>query len=101
MPENPKQPRRVHSDEFKRSAVELVTKKGYTIKQAADAVAVAPRSIRDWIKKFDASAIPASVGSSNDALIAENRRLKKALLQAEMERDILKKATAYFAKESK
>ena len=30
MPENPRQPRRVHSDEFKRSAVELVTKKGYT-----------------------------------------------------------------------
>jgi transposase-like protein len=36
---------------------------------------------------------------ANDAILAENKRLKKALAQAELERDILKKVAAYFAKE--
>jgi transposase len=86
---------RSFTEEFKRDAVE-----GYTYKNAADAVGVCSRTIRDWYDKFavppEACGDDATVGE----LQAELKRLRKELKQAELEREILKKATAYFAKES-
>lgn len=89
--------KRKFSGEFKVSAVKLVEEQGYTIAQAAKSLGVDPGSIRDWIKKFGGRADPAP--SSEGALKAELERLRKENRRLLMEREILKKATAFFAKE--
>ncbi len=87
-------------DDFKRDAVRLITEQQYKFKAAAQAVGVSEKSLRDWYKKF--APPPASCGdeATLDDLREENKRLRKQLKRAELEREILKKATAYFAKES-
>jgi transposase len=101
MSKKPKRVRRTYSEEFKRDAVNLVVKQSYSFSKAADAVGVSSRSLREWHEKFAPEPEPCGEGASLQELTAENKRLRKQLQQAEMEREILKKATAYFAKESK
>lgn len=101
MSEKPKRVRRTFPEEFKRDAVNLVVKQGYSFKAAAEAVNVSPRSLREWHEKYAPEPVPCDEKASLKELAAENKRLRKKLQQAELEREILKKATAYFAKESK
>ncbi len=100
MSNNGKRERRIFSEQFKRDAVRLVVVEGYSFAAAARAVNVAPGSLRDWHDQY----APAPEACGDDAnvqqLKVENQRLRKQLRQAELEREILKKATAYFAKES-
>ena len=91
---------RSFSEEFKRDAVRLVVEENYTFKAAAEAVGVSPASLRDWYRKFVPPPEPCGEDASFEQLQEENKRLRKQLRRAEMEREILKKATAYFAKES-
>jgi len=95
-----KQPRRSFTEEFKRDAVNLVAVQGYSFSRAAQAVGVSSNSLRGWYEKYapqpDVCGEDATVGQLQD----ENKRLRKKLREAEMEREILKKATAFFAKES-
>ena len=100
METNNKRGRRSFNEEFKRDAVNLVVAEGYSFKAAADAVGVAPRSIREWYQKFVPEPEPCGAGATVEQLQQENKRLRKELKRAELEREILKKATAYFAKES-
>ena len=88
------------SDEFKRDAVRLIVDEQYTLKAAARAVGVSENSLRVWHKKFAPPLAPCGDDATVDQLREENKRLRKQLKRAEMEREILKKATAYFAKES-
>jgi transposase len=92
--------RRRFSESFKRDAVRLVTHEGYTIKAAATAVGVTDKSLRDWHRKRSPPPVPCGPNANVGQLQEENRRLQQQLKRAELERDILKKATAYFAKES-
>ena len=87
-------------DEFKRDAVRLVTQERYTFKAAATAVGVSEKSLRDWHAKFAPKPNPCGEDASLEELREENKRLRQQLKRAELEREILKKATAYFAKES-
>ena len=86
--------RRVFSEEFKQDAVRLVVSEKYSFAAAAKAVGEGEQSLRRWHARLAPK--PASL----DELRAENQRLRRELRRAELERDILKKATAYFAKES-
>jgi transposase len=86
---NSKRSGRQYDDDFRREAVKLVVVEGYSFQAAADAVGVSSRSLRDWHEKF----APPPETCGQDTTI-------KQLRQAELERSILKKATAYFAKES-
>ncbi len=88
------------SDDFKRDAVRLVVDEGYTFKAAAKAVGVSEKSLRDWHKRLVPPPGPCGEDATGDELREENKRLRKQLKRAELEREILKKATAYFAKES-
>jgi transposase len=90
--------RRTYSQEFKVSAVGLVQQQGYTVPQAAKSLGVDPASLRGWLKRFplDAAAQPDGAG----AVQAELKRLREEVRRLTMEREILKKATAFFAKES-
>lgn len=95
-----KRERRVFSEEFKRDAVNLVVVEGYSFKRAAEVLGISTNSLHRWHGKLapqpDACGDDATVGQLQE----ENKRLRKQLARAEMEREILKKATAYFAKES-
>lgn len=92
--------RRRFSESFKRDAVRLVVDEGYTFTAAASAVGVSSKSLRDWHAKFAPPPEPIGDDATVDELQGELQRLRKQLRRAELERDILKKATAYFAKES-
>jgi len=89
--------RRKFTREFKVSAVQLVSHQGYTVGAAAKSLGVDPNCLRGWVAKFgaDAGAVPVGDG----AVQAELRRLRKENARLLMERDILKKAAAFFAKE--
>jgi transposase len=92
--------RRRFSEDFKRDAVRLVVEEKYTFSAAAQAVGVSVKSLRDWHQKWAPEAVPCGEGATLAELRDENKRLRRQLKRAELEREILKKATAYFAKES-
>jgi transposase len=89
--------RRKFTREFKVSAVRLVNEQGYTIPEAAKSLGVDQGSVRQWVEKFSAEAGLAPTGDG--ALKAEVQRLRKENARLLMEREILKKAAAFFAKE--
>lgn len=89
--------RRKYTREFKVSAVKLVNEQGYSIVEAAKSLGVDPNSIRGWVDKF--SSEPGMAPTGNGAMAAEIQRLRKENARLLMERDILKKAAAFFAKE--
>lgn len=92
--------RRTFTDEFKQDAVRLVTVEKYTFKAAAAALGVSEQNLRLWHRKLAPPPEPCGEDATLDDLRAENQRLRRELRRAELEREILKKATAYFAKES-
>jgi transposase len=89
--------RRKFTREFKVSAVQLVHERGYSITQAAKSLGVDDSSVRYWIKQLgqEPGLAPRGVG----AVLAELQRLRKVNARLLMERDILKKAAAFFARE--
>ena len=89
--------RRRFTREFKISAVMLVNEQGYSSAEAARSLGVDPASVREWVKKFSTEAGLAPSGEG--AVQAELRRLRKENARLRMEREILKKAAAFFAKE--
>jgi transposase len=90
--------RRTYSREFKISAVGLVQQQGYTVVQAAKSLGVDPASLRGWLKQFPLNGTPQPGGAGS--VQAELRRLREENRRLLMEREILKKATAFFARES-
>lgn len=89
--------RRKYTTEFKRSAVQLVNQQGYSVPEASKSLGVDPHCIRDWLKKHSGEE---GMGPAGDgAVAAEMRRLRKENARLRMERDILKKAAVFFAKE--
>lgn len=100
MDEQAKRKRPRYSDEFKREAVRLVVEEGYSFRAAGGAVGVCEATLRSWHAKLAPPAEPCGDDATLEELKAENTRLRRQLRRTEMEREILKKATAYFAKES-
>jgi len=89
-----------YSEPFKADAVRLVTHERYSIAQAAAAVGVSEKSLRDWHRHRTQSTSASQASSADGSTEAENRRLRERLRQAEMERDILKKAARVFANDA-
>ena len=90
---------KTYNDEFKASAAKLVREQGYSVSKAANSLGVDPGSIRRWVRIFAAPAIVPPDASAED-LRRDNLRLREENRRLLMERDVLKKATAFFAKES-
>ena len=89
--------RRKYTAEFKRSAVQLVNQQGYSPAQAAKSLGVDRQSVVQWVQQF--SGEPELAVQGEEALQAELRRLRKENARLLMEREILKKAAAFFARE--
>lgn len=85
-----------YSDEFKRDAVQQIRVRGYPVREVSLHLGVSAHSLYKWMKLF-AEPAPKASGVDHEA---ENRRLKRELARVTEARDILKKATAYFARES-
>ena len=93
--------RRHFSREFKVEAVKLVTERGVSIAQAARDLDVHETMVRTWVKEIGKDPEHAFPGKGMmKPEQAEIERLKKEVAKLKMERDILKKAAAYFAKDS-
>ena len=90
--------RRVHSEEFKREAVKLVTERGYTNAAAARSLGIQDNLLRVWRRKQEAQQ-KNGVESMTETEEDELRRLREEVKRLRMERDILKKATVFFANE--
>ena len=82
------------SEDFKRDAVAQITERGYPVAEVSKRLGVSQHSLYAWRKKF-------SQPSGGDDKDAEIRQLKRELGRVTEERDILKKATAYFARDAK
>ncbi len=87
-----------YTEEFKRDAVSQVTDRGYSVREVSDRLGISTKSLYDWIKQYRK---PESLRVKETEQAQENRRLKAELARVTEERDILKKATAYFARETK
>jgi transposase len=89
-----------YAEEFKHDAVRLIVEEKYSFQAAAEAVGVCEKTLRDWHKRFAPPPAPCGENATVAELREEVSRLRRQLKRAELEREILKKATAYFAKES-
>jgi len=93
--------RRKFTAEYKAEVVELIRRSGKSIGAVAQELDLTETAVREWVKRAEADAAPAEPGALSAAERAELARLRKQVKTLEMEREILKKATAFFAKESR
>jgi transposase len=84
-----------YTREFKEEAVKLVVEQGYRISEAANSLGVSDSAIRKWKSQLGPESD--KVGQDQQA---EIKQLKKEIKRLRMEREILKKAAAFFAKET-
>jgi transposase len=86
------------TDEFKAEAVKQVTERGYPVSEVAERLGMSTHhSLYAWLREQGVSRQARSTQKTDD-LSQENARLRAELRRVEEERDILKKAAAYFAK---
>lgn len=90
-----------YTHEFKQEAADLVLTQGYGVSEAAKNLGVSESALRRWVRARRSDDTPVSHLNHTDlkAIEIENHTLKKKLKRLEMERDILKKAAAFFANE--
>ena len=89
---------KIYAPEFKESSAKLALESKSTIAQTARELGVNVNTLHTWIHKY--SGVKTANAIDDDKLHAELKKLKKENCQLIQERDILKKAAAYFAKES-
>ena len=85
--------------DFKVAAAKLVTEQGYGNKEAADSLGVPASTMQYWVRRFGTARPPAAPPDDAAALRAENQRLRDQVRRLTMGREVLKKATAFFAGE--
>ena len=85
------------TDDFKRDAVLQITERGYPVAEVAARLGISKYSLYEWRKRYGKPAVTAR----DDEQAAEVRRLKRELQRVTEEREILKKAAAYFARDAK
>lgn len=94
-------PRGVYTKEFREEAVKLVTEGGVRLPEAGRRLSLPPSTLAYWVKASKAGKL-SGVGKTQKPMSEieiELAKVKKELAEARMERDFLKKAAAYFAKE--
>jgi transposase len=91
--------RKTYNDEFRTAAAKLVRDQGYSIKKAAQSLGVDQGSIRTWVRTYAPALTPLAPDATAEQLRRENVRLREENRRLLMEREILKKATAFFARE--
>jgi len=91
-----------YTKEFREEAVKMVTEERISLPEVARRLSLPPSTLATWVKQFKAGRL-GEVGKTYRPLTEiemDLARMKRELAEVKMERDILKKAAAYFAKES-
>lgn len=86
----------IYDSEFKKSAVKLVLENGQSVRSTARDLGINEQTLHKWKKAYENK----PENAEDMKMSAEIRRLNKELEKARMERDVLKKALAFFSKES-
>jgi transposase len=92
--------RRKYTTEFKEEAVKLITEQGYQVAEAARNLGVNASVLGRWKREVEEGRQGASGNGDLKAVKAEVNRLRKENKRLRLEREILKKAAAFFARES-
>lgn len=92
---------RTYTEEFKAEAIKLVTQQGYQIAEAARSLGIPENLLGKWKRRSEGKGARESQNSINGDERAELERLRVENRRLLMERDILKKAAAFFANEKK
>ena len=95
---NQKKVYKSYPKEFKKEAVALVTEQGYTVAEAAESLGVRANQLYDWKAKIEAAKQDGALSVDERS---ELKRLRKENKTLRIEKEILKKASAFFAKEMK
>lgn len=90
---------KTYTSEFKESAVRMAIENEQPVAHTARDLGVNENTLRTWIKTYS-KPVKSDEKRTDEHLYDELKRLKKELAKVTQERDLLKKATAYFAKES-
>jgi transposase len=99
---NAKKSRRRFTREFKDDAVRLVIEQGYSCAEVGRRLGVSDHNVNRWVRQYRENNESSSPeGLTREQMESEIKRLRKENKRLEMEREILKKAAAFFAKESK
>ncbi len=93
-----KRHRRKFTDEFKAETVKLIRGSGRTVGSVARELSLTETAVRNWVKQAEAVGSTDTLSTDEQA---ELRRLRKENQELRMEKEILRKATAFFAKESR
>ena len=96
-----KRKRRAFSAEYKAEVVELIRKSGKSIGAVARELDLTETAVREWVRQAEVDAGRGLTGALTSAEKEELAQQRRRVRTLEMEREILKKATAFFAKESK
>ena len=90
-----------YTKEFKQDAVSMVSEQGYSANEVARRLGVGQSNVSRWVRELRKDQQDGVEGEvSRKELEAEVKRLRKETQRLQMEREILKKAAAFFAKES-
>lgn len=92
--------RKKYTQEFRDSAVKLITEQGYQITEAARNLGINATMLGRWKREFEGGVDGGPDSANGKTLQAELTRLRKENHRLRMEREILKKAAAFFANES-
>jgi transposase len=96
-----KRKKRTFSREYKLAAVKKIVEQGLSYSEVARELSVSDGMLRNWRKAFESDGTLSKDAANNPSIEAEVKRLREENRQLMIERDILKKATAFFAKESR
>ena len=93
-----------YSREFKNSTVQLILNNNESVVKVAEDLDLNPQTVYNWVsayrKEHNIQVTDTKIKQTSETLNEENKRLRHELKIAKQERDILKKAAAYFAKET-
>lgn len=92
--------RKKYTKEFKLDAISLVLDQGYTRAEASNSLEISPQILGRWIKESQQEQAFRGNGKMTEEQ-AKIKKLEARVKQLEMEKEILKKATVFFAKETK
>jgi len=95
-----KQPRKVYSREYKIEAVRLTTEGGIPVARAARDLGINENTLHNWRRQFRQWGAGPTAGKEALSQAEENRRLRRELAIAREERDFLKKAAVWLAREA-
>jgi transposase len=88
-----------YSPEFRRDAVALVHSTGRPINQVARELGLSHETLRNWVKRDRIDRGQGEPGELTTSQLEELRQLRRRVVELEAEREILRRAAAYFAKE--